>query len=115
MEFLAFDRKMIPATTDEEVAAEIDALLDFLDEEEDTLTAYDATYVALDETLGTTFVTGDGRLARANGATLPDHRRPTMIGRAPGEHPGQGPGHRRNRRDVASSGCRACGVPGLSS
>jgi predicted nucleic acid-binding protein len=37
----------------------------------DTLTAYDATYVALAEALACELVTADGRLARAPGPTCP--------------------------------------------
>jgi len=45
----------------------------------DNLTAYDASYVALAESLGCALVTADARLSRAGGASLPDHCRTPLT------------------------------------
>jgi predicted nucleic acid-binding protein len=44
----------------------------------ENLSAYDATYVTVAETLETPLLTADARLARAPGPNLPDHRRPQL-------------------------------------
>jgi len=53
-------------------------LLERIWELRENLSAYEATYVAVAETLETPLLTADARLARAPGPNLPDHRRPQL-------------------------------------
>lgn len=53
-----------------DASAVVEPLLPRIWELRDTITAYDATYVALAEALGATLITGDRKLAGAVGAAL---------------------------------------------